>query len=239
MRRIIFTSAAAAAAITLAACASSIPTQPAAGGSQSTPAASSAQTASRAAVWHLGGAFAGPWPPVGLGPWGPQVSTAYHNDLGYRYRDFVKFGPPLHFGIPYEGFGCGVNAGVVQDLPPGEYTVPFTVISNNRLTQQELSSWASVTFTGSGANPTLTDERLPEMTRSDGSCVAASAVIMAPHGSAEAYGLIGPLSANDLRSLCVTVGPELLSTGDAPQTLPLINLVPGQRMPGGGSPPSC
>ena len=228
------------AALALAACAASHPQS--AGGSNGSSGGThaAAATPSGPATWRAGGAFTGPWPPEAkFESWGTKVSVMFHDDLGYRYLDSVWFGPPLHYKIPYEGFGCGVNDGLVMDLPPGQYAVPVAVNTSSLISQEELQSWPSVTF-GPNASSTLTDGPLTQMTRQDGSCAVASAEIMPPHGGSAAYALIGPLSANELRALCVTVGPALLATGDSPAlTYPLGSLVPDRKMPGTGPLPSC
>jgi hypothetical protein len=181
-------------------------------GSQPSEQPSSAPAA--VATWQPGGTYTGPVPPANgvlPGPTGKWLLPPITTQEGYKVSDNVVLGVPLHYAIPNTMKDCYSAYSYSQDLPPGQYVIPFAITIQNLTGQQARAAypvvWASnpdgattVDMTSSGANGN--DE---SGLWQDGSCNSQVNMITNSGGSATLYGLIGPATPAQLAALTLNV----------------------------------
>lgn len=88
--------------------------------------------------WTNGGTLTGPWPPA-AGPHSPARWGKPHTfwailPEGYKYLITVRFGPALHYKMSQTMYECG-RSSYRQDLPPGQYEIPFMIEEVNKTGQ--------------------------------------------------------------------------------------------------------
>ena len=175
-------------------------------------ATSAAPAVPAAAAWHPGGTYTGPVPPAALlGPTNTWHLNPYTNSDSYKVQDDIVFGVPLHYAIPTALEDCNLEDPVTQDLPPGQYVIPFAIIIHNRTAQQAPAITPGVWITDSSGSPTL-DMAGSNMNGNDtgatwanGDCETNYSHTMNQGGSDALYGLIGPTTPAQLASSYVQV----------------------------------
>jgi hypothetical protein len=215
---------AAAVAVSLTACG---PQQSAVGAPSDENQAAVTPSAASQPQWQSGGRFTGQWPPTQSPPaqWAVKNLGTEKDGQGYSYRITAAFGPALHYGVPHQGIDCNLSQTYSIDLPPGQYEVPFRVTATNLLGQQApwslgpLVDTGSVQSTGTGGSA---------LTWDDGACQENVYKNLSSGGTAVAYGVIGPATANELQQVIVTVTAEDAQLLNAP----LRTLTPGRALPG-------
>src|SRR5262249_2136849 len=137
---------------------------------------------------------------------------------GSRSVAVVQFGPPLHYRIPYHANDCpgGVdgygNPVASQDLPPGQYMVPFMITTTNKLQQRAPAVYPLLSATiGNSDNPVtgmpaanpaeISGDAGSWLTWSDGKCEGDVYQVLGPGDSASAYGWVGPDTATEVRRI--------------------------------------
>ena len=199
------------------------------GGNAGSPA-----TTPVATTWSPGGAYTGPIPPAnGLpGPLNTWQLKVYTSADGYRMQDSVTFGVPLHYAIPnylrdcYSGYQGGQ-----QDLPPGEFVVPFEEHFANQTGQQAPAFGPDVWAGDSNGNPTLDvtngnkNGNDTSAAWANGDCSASDSHTLNAGGTDAWYGFIGPATAAQLAAAYIYLTP--VNDPQASQlSQPLLSVLP-------------
>ena len=223
----------AAAALALAACGSngSSTSADSSGGGQapaSTPAA---------VTWHVGGTYTGPVPPGGPmpSPLHTWQLNSYTSPDGYRLKDSITFSVPLHYAIPRLMQDCyGGYQGGSEDLPPGQFVVPFEIRITNLLGQQSRAIGPDV-WAGDGNGNATIDITGGDKNGNDtsalwanGDCSSEVSHTIGAGSSDALFGFIGPATPEQLAKTYIYV--TWINDPQAPPqlSLPLASLLPHQ-----------
>lgn len=163
------------------------------------------------------------------------------SDVGGTDRSIqavLSFGVALHYAIPREGFDCNLGPSGSQDLPPGQYVIPFTYSMENMINQQNGGQEPQVWVTGADGNQLqIAGQSGSLMTWVDDQGGSCSAPLLSAHGtsgdSARKFGVIGPATLDQLRHAIVYAawGNEP-SPDKAFLAKPLVNVLPNRALPG-------
>ena len=227
MRRVL---AAAGLAVALAAagCASSGST-----GSGTAPGNAAPAQAPAAASWKPGGSYTGPVPPPSLpSPVNRWALKPYTGPNGYKVQDSIVFGVPLHYAIPQDLINCDTAyPGQRQDLPPGQYVVPFEVTVTNQTGQQAPAIVAGLWAGDASGNATLDVTNGMQNGNdtnglwADGSCTLNNGQNLNAGGSTALFGFIGPATPAQLADTVMYT--DWANDNTAPRlSLPLPQLLP-------------
>jgi hypothetical protein len=192
--------------------------------------ASPAQSAPAAATWDAGGTYTGSVPPADPLP-GPRVTwqlNPYTNPDGYRVKDSIKFGVPLHFAVPQELFDCNSSASYQFDLPPGQIVVPFEITIKNLINQQGRAIYPSMSVTSSEGNFQVTGMSGSALPWRDGTCTTETSHLLSAGSSDALYGFIGPATAAQLAGAKVSLWWDFDANAPGIGSQPLTHLLPHQ-----------
>lgn len=143
---------------------------------------------------------------------------------------------PLHYNIPQRLLNCYTSLTNSQDLPPGQYVIPFEIAIHNLLNQQAPSIYPDVWAGDKNGNGTI------DMTggmangndtyltwESDGACTSDYYKTLPAQGQAAVFGFIGPATPQELAGTWIYAKWDPNSNLEKPVLAwPLTTLLPAQ-----------
>lgn len=169
----------------------------------------SSPAAPAAATWHSGGSYTGPVPPGDPipAPRGGWQLPLFTSPQGYKVVNTLKFGVPLHFGIPNRMHDCFSAYNYKFDLPPGQEMIPFEIQIHNLTGQSSPGIWPGMSATDSAGN-SIDITNYGSMLWANGDCASDVSHILPSGGSDAVFGFIGPTTPSRLEGASVTASED-------------------------------
>jgi len=140
----------------------------------------------------------------------------------------------LHYNIPNQLLDCNSDQGGSNDLPPGQYVVPFEIHITNLLSQQSRAIYPDLWAADSSGNATL-DVTNGAMNGNDtyatwanGGCTVNYYDNISAGGSDALYGFIGPATPAQLAATYMYERYQNDPSAPPQLDLPLAQLLPHQ-----------
>lgn len=152
----------------------------------------------------------------------------YTNPDGYKIRDSITFGVPLHYAVPQQLFDCSSSA-YQFDLQPGKVVIPIMIHIQNLTPQQSPAFYPTLHITDKDGNygVQITGASGSANMWADGSCAQSVSHNLNAGGTDAVWGFIGPATPAQLAATYINVTWE--ADASAPTvTLPLTQLLPHQ-----------